>query len=172
MADFAPAFERTIVSEGGYELHNVAGDRGGMTYAGIARNKNPGWSGWDWIDRNEIPPTDLVRDFYLAGWWAPLRGDEIVHQRVAESMFDFAMNTSAYGRPALAAKLVQLTAGATPDGAIGPRSVAAINAMDPDLFLARFALAKLARYRDICVKDKSQMKFIIGWINRLLRESV
>lgn len=42
MADFNPAFEAMIKDEGGYVLHNVEGDRGGMTYAGIARNMNPG----------------------------------------------------------------------------------------------------------------------------------
>ena len=52
---------------------------------------------------------------------------------------------------------------------IGARSLASINAIDPDLFLARFALAKLARYRDICAKDKTQTKFLLGWINRLLK---
>lgn len=38
MSDFAVAYERMIRNEGGYVLHQVAGDRGGQTYAGIARN--------------------------------------------------------------------------------------------------------------------------------------
>jgi hypothetical protein len=45
MADFAPAFEAMIKAEFGYLLHHVPGDRGGMTYAGIARNMNPSWHG-------------------------------------------------------------------------------------------------------------------------------
>jgi lysozyme family protein len=45
MADFLPAFERMIRDEGGYKLVNVAGDRGGQTYAGIARKMNPDWAG-------------------------------------------------------------------------------------------------------------------------------
>lgn len=169
MAEFAPAFDRMIANEGGFKLTDIPGDRGGQTYAGIARRMNPDWAGWPCIDRGETPATDLVRDFYLAGWWVPLRCDEITDQRVAESLFDFAVNTSGYGKPVVAAKLAQLTVGAVPDGVIGARSLAAINAIDPDLFLARFALAKLARYRDICAKDKTQMKFLLGWINRLLK---
>ena len=38
MAQFEPAFELMIKDEGGYVLHDVEGDTGGMTYAGIARN--------------------------------------------------------------------------------------------------------------------------------------
>lgn len=46
MADFLQAYESMIRNEGGYTLHTVAGDRGGMTYAGIARNFHPNWPGW------------------------------------------------------------------------------------------------------------------------------
>lgn len=169
MANFAPAFDRMIANEGGFKLTDIQGDRGGQTYAGISRRMNPDWPGWAFVDRGETPATDLVRDFYLAGWWSLLRCDEITDQRVAESLFDFAVNTSAYGKPTLAAKLAQLTACAAPDGVIGERSLAWINGMDPDLFIAQFALAKLARYRDICARDKTQMKFLLGWINRLLK---
>lgn len=73
MAEFLPAFERMIVNEGGYVLHTVAGDRGGMTYAGIARNFHPGWPGWRVIDQGETPPAELVRQFYRSNFWAPLR---------------------------------------------------------------------------------------------------
>jgi len=32
--------------------------------------------------------------------------------------------------------------------------------------------AKLARYRDIVTRDRTQGRFLLGWINRLLKESV
>lgn len=171
MADFLPAFEAMILSEGGYVLHKVQGDRGGLTYAGIARNMNPQWTGWAAIDRGEIPRSELVRVFYREGWWEPLRGDDIANQDVAESIFNFAVNTSGYGRPKVAAKLAQVVVGTTPDGAIGPVTVTAINAMEPRLFLALYTLAKIARYRDIVRKDRTQIRFILGWLNRSLERS-
>lgn len=171
MADFQPAYERMIVNEGGYVLHQVQGDRGGLTYAGIARNMNPQWPGWAHVDRGDTPPSQLVRDFYLAGYWQPLRGDEINEQRVAETLFDFAVNTSSPGRPAVAVKLAQVVVGTTPDGVVGPKTLQALNFMDPELFLARYALAKLARYRDICARDKTQRQFLFGWLNRTLKEA-
>lgn len=164
MADFLPAFEAMIRNEGGYVLHNVAGDRGGMTYAGIARNMNPQWPGWPLIDAKQDVPAPLVREFYKANYWTPIRGDEIQHQSTAQAIFDFHVNAGAVAR-----KLAQLVVGATPDGAFGSKTVAALNAYDPDKFILAYALAKIARYRDIVTRDRTQGKFLLGWINRTLQ---
>jgi lysozyme family protein len=169
MADFLLAFERTLLAEGGYKLHTVAGDRGGMTYAGIARNMNPQWRGWAYIDRDDTPPADLVRDFYRDGYWRPLRGDDIADQRIADSIYDFAVNSSAPGRPVVAAKLAQAVVGTTPDGIFGPRTVIALNEADPERFVMAYALAKLRRYAEICNRDRLQSKFLLGWLNRTLK---
>lgn len=169
MADFLPAYEDSIVAEGGYKLHKVQGDTGGLTYAGIARAKNPDWPGWAYIDAEEIPPTHLVREYYREGWWTPIRGDELSSQAVATSFFKFAINSSARLRPTTAIKVAQLAARVTPDGDLGPRTLAAIEAMGEDLFLARFTLAQIARHTEICNRDKSReqaRRFLLGWNNR------
>ena len=163
MADFLPAFERMLRDEGGYVLHTVPGDRGGQTYAGIARNMHPNWSGWVIIDSGGTPSAQVVRDFYKRHFWDDIRGDEITHQAVASDIFNFYVNT---GRPAKV--LAQLVVGVTPDGAIGPRTVAAINQADPEKFVLAYAIAKITRYRDIVQRDRTQMKFLLGWISRTL----
>ena len=168
MADFLPAFERMIVNEGGYKLHTVAGDRGGMTYAGIARNSWPQWAGWQVIDAGGTPDAQMVRDFYRVNFWNPLGLAEVQSQDVARTLFDFGVNAGT----GTAAKLAQVVVGVTPDGRVGPKTLAAINMTDPEVFLPRYALAKLARYRDIVTRDRSQQRFLLGWINRLLKESV
>lgn len=167
MADFLPAYESMIRNEGGYKLHTVKGDRGGMTYAGIARNFHPNWLGWDAIDRGYIPDTELVRDFYRINFWNKVRGDDIENQRIARSLFDFAVNAGV----STAVKLAQIVAGVTPDGAIGPRTIEALNKLDGGSFVTAYALAKIARYRDIVARDRSQIKFLMGWINRTLLEA-
>lgn len=163
MADFQPAFERMIRDEGGYVLHIVPGDRGGQTFAGVARASWPSWAGWSLIDRGETPSAQMVRDFYKQNFWDDIRGDELVHQAVASDIFNFYVNT---GRPAKV--LAQLVVGTTPDGAIGPRTVAALNEADPEKFVLAYAIAKITRYRDIVQRDRSQMKFLLGWISRTL----
>lgn len=167
MADFPPAFERALLAEGGYQLHQVAGDTGGLTYAGIARAKNPKWQGWVYIDCGETPPSQLVRDFYRAGWWVPILGDQIRDQAVAESIYSFATNAGLK----TAVRLVQLVVGTTPDGLMGVKTIEAVNEIEPRLFLALYALARIARYRDIVTRDRTQQKFLLGWINRSLQEA-
>jgi len=165
MADFTPAFEKMIRDEGGYVLHNVPGDRGGMTYAGIARNSNPNWQGWAFVDRQDFGgATALVREFYKVNFWDRVRGDGIASQAIAENVFNFGVNTGI----GVAIKLAQLIVGATPDGAIGDKTVERINACPEGTFLPAYALAKISRYAQICNKDRGQSKFLLGWVNRTL----
>lgn len=165
-ADYFPAFEKMIVREGGYQLTNDPTDRGGQTYAGIARNRHPQWPGWPIIDQGGTPPASMVRDYYRAHFWTPLCLDLVDDQRVAASLFDFGVNAG----PGTAAKLAQVVVGTTPDGKVGAKTIAAINQANPELFLAHFTLAKIARYRDIVRRDKTQIKYLVGWINRALEQ--
>jgi lysozyme family protein len=163
MADLQPAFERMLQDEGGMVLHTIEGDRGGMTYAGIARNMHPKWPGWVEIDRGGKPSAQTVRDFYKLHFWDDIKGDQIINQAIASDIFNFYVNT---GRPAKV--LAQLVVGATPDGAFGSRTVQALNEADPEKFVLSYAIAKITRYRDIVQRDRTQLKFIMGWINRTL----
>jgi lysozyme family protein len=94
MAQFEPAFEKMLADEGGYLLHEVPGDTGGMTYAGIARNKNPQWPGWALVDKKEFGGslTPMVREFYRVEFWDKMRGNEISNQDVANTIFNFGVN--------------------------------------------------------------------------------
>ena len=167
MADFGPAFERMIHDEGGFQLTNIPGDRGGQTYAGIARNANPNWPGWALVDRQEMGGqlTPMVREFYRVNYWDRIRGDEIADQQIAETIFNFGVNAGVV----LAIKLAQVVAGAVPDGGIGPKTIELLNRCTTKGFMASYAIAKIQRYANICNKDRSQSKFLLGWINRTLQ---
>jgi lysozyme family protein len=165
MADFAPAFEKMLHDEGGMQLTNIPGDRGGMTYAGIARNANPDWAGWQFIDRKDFgSATQLVREFYKVNFWDRVRGDELTNQAIAETIFNFAVNTGV----GVASKLAQLIVGVTPDGAIGAKTIERLNICTAEKFLPAYALAKIQRYVDICMKNRDQSKFLLGWVRRSL----
>lgn len=167
MATFLPAYEQVILIEGGYVLHDVKNDRGGQTYAGISRKNWPAWGGWKFIDRGETPPTPLVREFYRELFWNTIKGDEIADQAVATSVYSCAVNMGTK----VATRLVQVVVGTTPDGDFGPRTLSALNAYDPALFLAKFSIAKMARYAEIVRRDRSQGVFLLGWLNRVLKEA-
>jgi lysozyme family protein len=164
MADFSGPYEAMIIAEGGYRLTDIKGDRGGQTYAGIARTRNPHWPGWAYIDRGETPPAALVRDFYRAEFWDRIRGDDIGSTEIAGMVFDFAVNAGV----SVAVKLAQIVAGVTPDGKAGPKTAAALNNIDPQYFKTAYTLAKITRYVEIVGRDRSQGGFLLGWIRRAL----
>lgn len=178
MADFGPCFEKVIMLEGGYTLHDVAGDRGGKTYAGISENNWPKWAGWGKIRANEFDAdlTGMVRAFYKEHFWDRIRGDDIGAQDVAYHMFAFAVNAGLK----TSVRLTQRIIGATPDGILGDNTFRKLNEMiqdekDERIFVVTFSLFKVFRYKDICMNDKrrgqdqvvSNQKFLCGWINRV-----
>ena len=178
MADFTPCYEKMIQLEGGYHLHKIPGDRGGTTYAGIARRRWPSWEGWKKVDGGQFDPdlTATVRAFYKKEFWDRIRGDGIKAQGVAWQIFDFSVNAGLK----TAVRMAQRVVGATPDGIFGDQTFARINAMvqdekDERIFLLTFSLFKVFRYKDICLNDDrrhqdtlvSNQKFLCGWINRV-----
>jgi len=171
MADFETAFDKMVKREGGFVLSTVENDLGGQTYAGIARNYHPGWEGWKLIDRSELDNPQLtqeVREFYQQEFWRRCSGDKIENQQIAESIFDFSVNAGLR----TATKLAQLVVDAIPDGIIGPKTLAKLNDCDDELFISKFALAKITRYTEICKRNPAQKKFLLGWINRTLGDLV
>lgn len=167
MANFESAFTNTILNEGGYKLTNIPGDHGGMTYAGISRRMWPNWGGWVYIDAGTTPPNDLVKDFYRKAFWGPLMLEHVASDIVASNIYDFAVNAGVK----TATRLAQIASKAAPDGVMGQKTLMAINGISTEMFILRFSLAKIARYRDIVAKDRSQIKFLMGWLNRTLDEA-
>lgn len=160
---FDPAYEAVIRREGGYTLHQVAGDRGGQTYAGVARRAHPDWIGWDDIDNHRTPSAEMVRSLYRHRYWDAVQGDALPSP-IAALLFDAAVNMGVK----VAIKLAQIVAGVTPDGQIGPKTVNALTAIHPDRFTPLFTLARIKRYSEICNRDRTQNRFLLGWINRCL----
>jgi len=161
--DFNDAYAATMRREGGYQLHQVAGDTGGMTYAGIARNKNPHWQGWAYVDRKETPPTAMVRDFYRVMYWDEIAGDKLRYD-IASSIYDFGVNAGT----GTAIKLAQIVARVAPDGVMGPVTINALHQMSVNAFELGYFAAKVKRYAEVVSRDRSQAKFLLGWLNRSL----
>lgn len=163
MADFERAFQHLMKDEG-VVLSNHAADKGGQTFAGIARKFHPDWNGWRYVDAGDTPPTQLVRDFYHVEYWMPVKGDQIKSQKVADVLFGQFVNMGGN-----AIKLAQAVAGVIADGKIGPKTLAAINEMDEERFLDKLCIAMFARYYTIGMKDKTQRVWWPGWFGRALR---
>ena len=183
MANFDIAFPPILVHEGGYV--NDPDDPGGETYQGIARKMHPDWLGWTIIDllkKHGSFPVSLhssdekeilkqldfeVKSFYYSNFWMKIQGDKLTNQKVADSIFDFAINA---GIP-VSISLAQSVVNAKPDGVIGPKTIDAINGFDASHFLAAFTLTKIIRYVAICNKRQISKKYFFGWVVRALNHS-
>jgi lysozyme family protein len=168
MDNFEFAFTNTMVNEGGFVLHKNEGDRGGWTFAGIAENFWPDWEGWPLVKSGQtdsVQLTRMVMDFYREHFWEKIKLHQVTDKVIAYTIFDFAVNAGAR----TAAKLVQLTVGAIPDGVIGPKTLELINASGAAAFEMKFALVKIGRYVTIVDRNRSQERFLRGWIKRTLK---
>lgn len=155
MADFNIAIERTLVNEGGYVWDK--NDRGGETNFGISKRAYPN------VDIKLLTLAS-AKKIYKQDYWDRLQADNITSQVVASELFDTAVNMGVR----TASKLMQGCAEVKPDGVIGNVSLQAINAIDEELLLLRFKLAKIARYTYLVRKRPANRKFLFGWINRTL----
>ena len=158
MARFDLAVVKTLIHEGGSLFVNDPTDRGGATKYGISQRAYPD------LDIRNLTEQQ-ARDIYRRDYWDRVRADDIVSQAVAASIFDTAVNMGAR----TASRLAQVSAGVEPvDGVIGSQSLRTINDANESLFLASYAIVKIARYARICTQDKSQKKYLLGWLNRVL----
>jgi len=171
MANFDLCFEKTMALDGGYKLHETPGDRGGMTYARISRNVWPDWTGWQLVDAGEIDSDRIkamVRAFYKTHFWNPIQGDIIGFQNVAFVIYDFAVNAEV----SAAVKVAQSIVGVKPDGILGPKTIKKMaayvtNEREERQFAVEFSLARIYLYKGICLKHRSDLEFLCGWINRV-----
>lgn len=123
MTDRFPAcLAFTLAQEGGFVRHPA--DPGGATNKGITLATYRAWVPYATVETlRAIPDSDVAR-IYRGGYWQPVRGDDLP-PGVDLMAFDFAVNTG----PGRSARLLQQAVGAVADGAIGPRTLAAVRGM-------------------------------------------
>jgi len=158
MAVFDLAIGKTLAHEGGAKFTDDPADRGGATKYGISQAAYPD------LDIRNLTEQQ-ARDIYKRDYWDRVHGDEITSQVVAENIFDTCVNMGVRTGSRLAQVAVEIEPA---DGIIGSQSLKGINGYDEGSFISNYTIAKIARYAYICNRNKSQKKFLLGWINRAL----
>lgn len=178
---FEKTLSHTLTFEGGYV--NDPADSGGETFRGVSRRNNPNWAGWPLIDaakksvgtsaaainkffQGNQNMADLVASIYQQNYYAPvakLGAPELA----TDKAFDAAVNVGV----GQAVKFAQAIVGTAADGAIGPKTLAAVadyfrQSGAVGKFLAAFCKAQEAFYRGIVSRKPSQAKFLNGWLRR------
>ena len=83
-------------------------------------------------------PVELAKRIYHEDYWKAVRADELP-PTVRYAVFDAAVNSG----PAQSVRWLQRALGVADDGVLGPRTLAAANAANPDALRARIVAQRL-----------------------------
>lgn len=151
-----------IEREGGDVITDDPTDAGGRTRYGISERAHP--EAW----RRGPPTREQARDIYMRVYvspFAPLTNIGI-DERIRVALIDDAVMSG----PKTAIKSLQHVLGVPADGVIGPQTIGAVVRANSDghWLLTRLVQARALRIARIVQADVSQVKFLSGWITRVL----
>jgi lysozyme family protein len=155
--NFEAALKHVLISEGGYVFHKL--DPGGMTNLGVTKKVWEEWVGHEVDERTmrNLTP-EIVGPMYKVKYWDKVKGDDLP-TGVDYIVFDAAVNSG----PGRAAKWLQACVGVEPDGGIGPKTLAAVNAFDANQLIEDYAKRRLSFLMDLQTWDT----FGKGWTRRV-----
>lgn len=171
--DFKDAFKFVIGEEGGYtadpdDAGNWTGGARGKgkllgTKYGIAANTYG-----ERLAKAGKTIKDLTLDdamaIYKRDWWDKMRCDELP-PLYRLPLFSAAVNCGM----ARAVKWLQESVDAKPDGALGPKTIAATHATDRGAGVRHFYDYWKAHYFALVMRDPVKKKYLKGWLNRVRR---
>jgi lysozyme family protein len=155
--NFDKALAAVLVHEGGYV--NNPKDPGGMTNLGCTKTvweEHCGHAVDEKVMR-ALTPAD-VAPLYKSKYWDKVKCDDLP-SGVDYVVFDAAINSG----PGRAAKWLQACVGVEPDGGIGPKTLAAVRAMDAKQLIDDYGKRRLSFLYDLPTWDT----FGKGWARRV-----
>ena len=155
--NFDAALAAVLHHEGGFVNHPK--DPGGMTNLGVTKKVWEEWLGYEVDEKvmRRLTPNH-VWPMYKAKYWDKIKGDDLP-TGVDYIVFDAAINSG----PGRAAKWLQTAVGAVPDGAIGPGTLAKVEAMEPAAIIEKYQATRLAFLQSLPTWDT----FGKGWGRRV-----
>lgn len=155
--NFDAALQAILKHEGGFVNHKL--DPGGMTNLGVTKKVWEEWVGKA-VGESEMRALtpETVAPMYRKKYWDAVKADDLP-DGLDYLMFDFAINAG----PGRAIKTMQKAIGAAPDGAIGPKTMAALKAAHQSELVAKFSAEKEAFYRSL----PTFATFGKGWLRRV-----
>lgn len=157
--NFNAALAHVLLFEGAYSDHPL--DPGGATNLGITQAVLQSYRGQP-VSKDDV--RTLARDeaaaIYAKNYW------ELAHCASLPSGIDFAVFDCAVNQGVgRAARLLQQAANVTPDGKIGPATLAAVNNAPAQALLGEFMARRMLCYG---LLQKLFKTFGLGWSRRLM----
>jgi lysozyme family protein len=157
-------FKWTLIDEGGYG--NDPDDNGGPTAWGVTIEQYVNYCRKKGLPKPTVEDLkkltqDTAKDVYVALYWDPLRASEMPSPGISYLLFDCGL-LHGIGRAAI---WLQLAVGVKADGSIGPKTMAAVEAADPQKVIEKITEYRFERIRN----HPDNWKFGRGWTNRVTR---
>ena len=148
--------------EGGFT--DDENDRGGATNFGITEEeaREFGYTG----DMRNLTK-DFAKNIYLKKYYLGNKLDKVINNKVALSIFDWAVNSGRRGIKKAQIVANKFGANLIIDGIIGNKTLEAINSINPEAFLEEYHELQRAFYKNLAAKDSTQESFLEGWLNRV-----
>ena len=147
----------------------MKGDRGGATNKGVTLAT---WRRYGYdkdcdgdIDERDvmlITEYDAIYEIMKPVYWDKWQADKIQSQAIANLVVDWYWNSGAYG-----IRLPQKILGVKMDGAVGPKTIAALNGYPDQRELFNRLWKEREDYLRRLGANPTQKKFLQGWLNRL-----
>ena len=162
MAGFLQALPVILRFEGGYV--DDPDDPGGATMKGITQKTFDAWRKSKRLPREAVRGISdaEVEAIYHRDYWLKGKCDALPWP-VSLVHCDATVNHGTKN----AAKLLQRAAGVADDGKIGPMTLGAVDAADPDELVNGMLWARLAFYEAIARRRIASRKFLLGWLSRV-----
>ncbi len=155
--NFPKSLAAVLVHEGGFV--NNPKDPGGMTNLGCTKAVWQEHCGHEVDEKamRALTPND-VGPLYKTKYWDKIKGDDLP-AGVDYVVFDAAINSG----PGRATKWLQACVGVEPDGGIGPKTLAAVSAMDAKQLIDDYSKRRLSFLSDLTTWET----FGRGWARRV-----
>ena len=162
MADYKILKPIVLKYEGGWA--NDPNDKGGCTMKGVTIATFKKYYGKTKTCSDLKKLTDEQwNHIFKSGYWDRWKADDIKNQSIANLVVDWLWTSGVYG-----IKYPQQVLGVGVDGAVGAKTIAAINNYpnQKELFQKLWNRRK-KHFEDIVKNNPKQKKFLNGWLNRL-----
>lgn len=151
--NFDSSFENLLAHEGGYS--NIKADPGGETMMGITKTTA---AAHGYVGEMAALPVAVAKAIYKESYWDKVRADDLP-EPLKLHMFDAAVH-SGTGQ---AIKWLQRSVGAKEDGVLGPATLAAVKAANPQQLTAKINGERL----EFLTRLKTWNVFGTGWARRI-----
>src|SRR3990167_315149 len=146
-----------VIEREGVETNDPS-DKGRRTKFGISEKSNP--EAWKDGDVSEEEAREIYTRKYVV--WPKFNLIPLSHSALQAQLIDFGVNSG----PFIAIQKLQTILGVEADGIIGPNTLKAIEEENPFILNNKLVKERVLMNCRIVKKDPSQLKYLVGWVNR------